>query len=295
MAVIQHQKKPAILGALLDLVSRALRQLPNTHLDTLPRMADFAKWATAAEPIEEKGTFIRAYQDNRQSAIEASLEGSPVATVLREMVKEVLHWEGTATELLNLLWQRADERTKMQRSWPKSAKGLSGQLRRLATALRATGIEIKHKRAGKGGTRIIHIKTVCKDSSEPSAASASEQEQTLTADEWLTHMKNRRWDVEHANMSAVKHIQDTHRQGGSVKVDVDDLNLTAPQPLPADLLNQIRQHKAELLAYLSADAANTIDPMGHVLTVDQANGGNYLEKLGTVAPASLMCHLEPRR
>jgi hypothetical protein len=96
-------------------------------------------------------------------------------------------------------------------------------------------------------------------------------------------------------MSAVKHIQDIHRQGGSVKVDVDDLNLTAPQPLPADLLNQICQHKAELLAYLSADAANTIDPMGHVLTVDQANGGNYLEKLGTVAPASLMCHLEPRR
>ncbi len=151
-------------------------------------MADSAKWAAAGEPIEEKGTFMRAYQDNRQSAIEASLEGSPVATVLREMVKEVLHWEGTASELLNLLWQRADERTKMQRSWPKSAKGLGGQLRRLATALRATGIEIKHKRAGKGGTRIIHIKTVCKDSSEPSAASASEQEQTLTADEWLAQV-----------------------------------------------------------------------------------------------------------
>jgi hypothetical protein len=112
-------------------------------------MADSAKWATAAEPIEEKGTFMRAYQDNRQSAIEASLEGSPVATVLREMVKEVLHWEGTASELLNLLWQRADERTKMQRSWPKSAKGLSSQLRRLATALRATGIEIKHSELAK--------------------------------------------------------------------------------------------------------------------------------------------------
>jgi hypothetical protein len=66
--------------------------------------------------------------------------------------------------------------------------------------------------------------------------------------------------VEHADLSAVKLIQGIHRQGGSVKVDVDDLNLTAPQTLPAPLLNQVREHKAELLPYLSADAANTVDP-----------------------------------
>jgi hypothetical protein len=178
-----NAKKPAILGALLDRLSRALLQLPSTHLKTLPCMADFAVWATAAEPIEEKGTFMRAYQDNRQSAIESGLEGSPVATVLREVLDKTPQLEGTATELLNLLSQRADERTKMQGSWPKSAKGLSSQLRRLATALRVTGIEIKHKRAGKGGARIIQTKKACKDSSEPSAASANEQDQTLTADE----------------------------------------------------------------------------------------------------------------
>jgi hypothetical protein len=92
-----NAKKPAILGALLDRLSRALRQLPSTHLKTLPRMADFAVWATAAEPIEEKGTFMRAYQDNRQSAIESGLEGSPVATVLREVLDKTPQLEGTAT------------------------------------------------------------------------------------------------------------------------------------------------------------------------------------------------------
>jgi hypothetical protein len=37
---------PRILGALLDAVVEGLRRLPNTRLDELPRMADFALWAT---------------------------------------------------------------------------------------------------------------------------------------------------------------------------------------------------------------------------------------------------------
>ncbi len=43
-------------------------------------------------------------------------------------------------------------------------------------------------------------------------------------------------------------------------VNGDDLHLSAPQPLPADLVDQIRKHKMELLHYLNKDAANTDDP-----------------------------------
>ncbi len=42
-------------------------------------------------------------------------------------------------------------------------------------------------------------------------------------------------------------------------VDGDDLHLSAPQPLPADLVDQIRKHKMELLHYLNKDAANIPD------------------------------------
>jgi hypothetical protein len=44
-----ERKRPAILGALFDAVSAALRNLSSVKLDRAPRMADFAKWITAAE------------------------------------------------------------------------------------------------------------------------------------------------------------------------------------------------------------------------------------------------------
>ncbi|HYO90001.1 MAG TPA: hypothetical protein VEQ40_00105, partial [Pyrinomonadaceae bacterium] len=41
--------RPSLLGALLDAVSGALRDHDSVRLERLPRMADFAQWATAAE------------------------------------------------------------------------------------------------------------------------------------------------------------------------------------------------------------------------------------------------------
>ena len=41
--------RPLILGALLDAVVEGLKRLPETRLERLPRMADFALWATACE------------------------------------------------------------------------------------------------------------------------------------------------------------------------------------------------------------------------------------------------------
>jgi hypothetical protein len=41
--------RPGILGALLDAVSTALRNLAEVKLDRSPRMADFAKWGTAVK------------------------------------------------------------------------------------------------------------------------------------------------------------------------------------------------------------------------------------------------------
>ena len=42
-------ERPRLLGALLDAVVEGLRRLPETRLERLPRMADFALWATACE------------------------------------------------------------------------------------------------------------------------------------------------------------------------------------------------------------------------------------------------------
>ena len=42
-------ERPRILGVLLDAVVEGLKRLPETRLEKLPRMADFALWATACE------------------------------------------------------------------------------------------------------------------------------------------------------------------------------------------------------------------------------------------------------
>src|SRR5215510_5599706 len=59
--------RPRILGALLDAAAHGLRTLGRVHLDRLPRMADFAIWATACETaLWPAGTFARAYGANRR-------------------------------------------------------------------------------------------------------------------------------------------------------------------------------------------------------------------------------------
>ena len=45
-----RQAQPRILGALLDAVSCALRNIESVKLTSIPRMADFAEWVVAAEP-----------------------------------------------------------------------------------------------------------------------------------------------------------------------------------------------------------------------------------------------------
>src|SRR4029077_15896189 len=43
------ERRPRILGALLDGTVAALRNLPQVRLDRPPRLADFAQWVTACE------------------------------------------------------------------------------------------------------------------------------------------------------------------------------------------------------------------------------------------------------
>ena len=76
------EARPRILGALCDAVSGAMSSLPGVDMDRLPRMADFAKWAVAAEKglgVKE-GTFIAAYTNNRQDANSLVLETAAVAS-----------------------------------------------------------------------------------------------------------------------------------------------------------------------------------------------------------------------
>jgi hypothetical protein len=163
-----------IFGALLDGVAHALRNHREVHFSKLPRMADFAVWATAAEGglgLPE-GAIMSAYTNNRASANEVALESSAIATLVMAMVRESGNWSGTATMLLEKLNTRADEDLRRARWWPRSGRGVSGALRRLAPNLRAAGIDVIFNRApGRARDRQIVLTVLPPESSTQSALS----------------------------------------------------------------------------------------------------------------------------
>jgi len=151
--------RPLILGALLEAASHGLRTLSGVCLKQLPRMADFALWATACETVLwPAGTFMRAYDENRRAAIEGVIEADPVADQVRDIMAKATTWTGSASDLHRIGADRSPDGCSARSSgWPKSPRALAGRLRRAQTSLRALGIEITFSREGRGGARIIRI------------------------------------------------------------------------------------------------------------------------------------------
>jgi hypothetical protein len=153
---------PIILGALLDALAHGLERLPHIALPQLPRMADFALFAAACETaFWAPGTFWSAYSGNLEDAVDVVLEADPVATALRSLMASKPQWSGTATALLREMAAQAGDVVTRTKEWPKSARGLSGKLRRAAPFLRKIGINIQFDEREKTQkrTRTIHITT----------------------------------------------------------------------------------------------------------------------------------------
>jgi len=159
-AAFEHDR-PAILGALLDAVSTALRNLPTTHLDRLPRMADPALWVVAASPALgwAPGAFMAAYSESRAATAIAALDDSPVARAVLTLLEEHPTWRGSASALLEALEAGRGEGGRRvegwPEGWPKRANTLSGMLRRLAPSLRAANADVQF--IERNGKRIIYL------------------------------------------------------------------------------------------------------------------------------------------
>lgn len=159
-------EKPRLLGALLDAIAMGLKRLPDTRLPRLPRMADFATWATACETaLWSAGTFMAAYDDNRADAVESVIESDPVAAAVRLFMAERADWSGTATALLAALANAAGERIAKSKTWPGDARALANRLRRAATFLRQVGIAVEFARVGRERTRVVQLASVASASS----------------------------------------------------------------------------------------------------------------------------------
>lgn len=150
---------PFILGGLLDAAVVALRHRhdPEYQLREKPRMADFAQWVVEGEESLgiQKGSFMRAYAENRSSASQiATEEQSELVDALERFLAPQPAWTGSISELYAKMRGQVVANTISRNvpSWfPGNVRVLSDALSRLAPDLeRARGIGISRRRSNMG-------------------------------------------------------------------------------------------------------------------------------------------------
>lgn len=185
--------RPKLLGLLLTALSRALRDMDAIQLGALPRMADFARLACAAAPAFgwTAETMLDALDRNRAAAVQAVIDGNPVASAVASLAQEraakhppLVPWEGTPSDLLLRLADHMPEDRRRERDWPKDATRLSLLLRRCAPALRRAGIEVEEWRESNARkVRIAHVSNREAASSASRASSEAPRHDANDADD----------------------------------------------------------------------------------------------------------------
>jgi hypothetical protein len=143
---------PKVLAILLDVLSSAMRKLPDVRLTRVSRMADFERLIVAACPALgwEPEEFLRAYRDNQNDVDATAIEGDSIAGAIVEMIERDCPsgWEGNATRLYDLLSDKVSENTRRSRAWPMNAISLGSRLERLKPVLRRNGIIVEKRHSG---------------------------------------------------------------------------------------------------------------------------------------------------
>jgi putative DNA primase/helicase len=173
-----HEVWPDIFGAFCSSLSQGLRSIGAVHDEfqgLLPRMADAALFATAAEEALgfEKGAFIARLNEAQGMAREDLLESDPIANWIIEFLSSSDKWSGAPFELLEELREDLPDDVLKDKSFPKDATRLGNHIRRIESLLQTQGISVERSRTGK--RRII-----CFAESENLVPSASHRVTTTT-------------------------------------------------------------------------------------------------------------------
>ncbi len=131
--------------------------LLQVKLERPPRLADFALWVSACEKAlgMKPGEAMTACRANSAEARDLALEASPLYEPLAELARE--GFTGTVAELRARLDSMVSEAMRRSVRWPKAPNVLSNALRRMATNLRAAGIELQFSRNDEQGRRMVSV------------------------------------------------------------------------------------------------------------------------------------------
>ena len=140
---------PCILGGLFTVLSKTLGLIEELDLGILPRMADYAAFATAAAVAlgSSKEEFLQAFNQNIKRQNQSAIESSPVAQVVLQFMQDKKEWNGSSTDLYTELFDLA-EKNKLKiggrEGFPKSSHWLWKRIQQVKSNLSSLGIEVYH-------------------------------------------------------------------------------------------------------------------------------------------------------
>ncbi len=151
-----YEKRPQILGGLYSAITTALRNYSSVSLPYLPRMADAAKWVSAAEEaLGWSGTrFLEAVSDNHKNAASLAIKNDPVLSAIANFMETHTSWSGSTTELLGLLERHRDPNLNTH-SWPTQGNALSRKINTGIPVLERKGIRVELGRSSTARTITI--------------------------------------------------------------------------------------------------------------------------------------------
>ena len=152
---------PQWLGAMFDLLGRAISLHDTLDLPSLPRLADWGEWAASVYEATDWGaeTFMSDWKENVAAQHEAVLEGSLLLQVVLWFMDGRDRWQGAPNELLGKLQLEADDRNldiARDKTFPKTPDWLWRRMKELLPALSAHGVEAS--RATRSKTRDIVLR-----------------------------------------------------------------------------------------------------------------------------------------
>jgi hypothetical protein len=167
--------RPKLFGAVLDILSGAIRERQNVKAATLPRMADFAMWGRAAVLGQAGNTdeFAKDFATNVARQNEEAIGASDVAKVLLAFLGDRKEWRGQPHELYATLKKKADEMKIPAKSFPRSVSIMGRKLRQIRPNLAAIGWKIEF---GEGHRRQITIARKVPENDAPDAPPRKDEE-----------------------------------------------------------------------------------------------------------------------
>lgn len=124
-----------IFGGLLDLAAQVHAKLPELHVESLPRMADFGRVLACVDKIAGTDGVAR-YMERTQRAMADSATSDPFIEQLLEMRYDSGPYGDTAADIMTAAKLR---RGTVPRNWPDNARNATARLRRNAPSLRSMG------------------------------------------------------------------------------------------------------------------------------------------------------------